>query len=390
MPLHASCRDDALCTSCLALDLSPRKFVVLPGDKEYGTAKKDSETITRFDFEFGTVEDIVKRKSCPLCRLVCTATNADKLPALDHTDTPIIIVANWRTTGPRIASEPGQQIDPDAEPMHRPELRYLLVAALNSDRRTFTNDFIPWKQMWLLYDDVATADPLAAPNAKDYSVCLRKSDAIDFGLVRRRIANCRDQHGDACNGDHTHLDDEDLAEFLFIDVERQCLTHIRSGTEYAALSYVWGTRNFFKTTRAAVAELERPGALDLGGEHLPFTIRDAMLVTRKVGMRYLWVDTLCIIQDDADVKMKMKMIMMMDEVYGGASLVIEAAGSSDAYAGIAGIHPAGTDQRPRQVLEQIAPGLRLVCPDTTLLEYMKMPYNRRHGPCKRPIYRCVH
>lgn len=33
---------------------------------------------------------------------------------------------------------------------------------------------------------------------------------------------------------------------------------------------------------------------------LPKTGQDAVFIVRKLGFRYLWVDSLCIIQDDED------------------------------------------------------------------------------------------
>jgi hypothetical protein len=57
---------------------------------------------------------------------------------------------------------------------------------------------------------------------------------------------------------------------------------------YAALSYVWGTSNPFATTQANL-EANKQG-IDV--EHLPKTIRDAILVAREMGIGYLWIDSL--------------------------------------------------------------------------------------------------
>jgi hypothetical protein len=59
-------------------------------------------------------------------------------------------------------------------------------------------------------------------------------------------------------------------------------------------------------------------------EELPRTVRDAITVTRSLEYGYLWVDSLCIIQDDKqDQDLQ---IGMMDEIYSNATLTI-AAGS---------------------------------------------------------------
>jgi hypothetical protein len=59
-------------------------------------------------------------------------------------------------------------------------------------------------------------------------------------------------------------------------------------------------------------------------EILPRTIRDAIEVTRAIDYRYLWVDSLCIIQDDEQDRDFQ--IAMMDQIYSNADLTI-AAGS---------------------------------------------------------------
>ena len=62
-------------------------------------------------------------------------------------------------------------------------------------------------------------------------------------------------------------------------------------------------------------------------DSLPRTIRDIVSVCRQLGQQYLWVDALCIIQDNAADKMAQ--IPRMADIYSGALLVISAAGTAD-------------------------------------------------------------
>lgn len=65
---------------------------------------------------------------------------------------------------------------------------------------------------------------------------------------------------------------------------------------------------------------------------MPLTIRDAITVTRELGIPYLWVDSLCIIQDSyADW---LKEAATMQAVYKNSVVTIAAESSSDAHAGI--------------------------------------------------------
>lgn len=88
---------------------------------------------------------------------------------------------------------------------------------------------------------------------------------------------------------------------------------------------------------------------------LPATIRHAISFTREIGIRYLWVDSLCIVQDDNEHKGKQ--IKHMHQVFGGALVTIVAASGDDADAGLPGVPDA-----PRNVEQPIASvdGLRLL------------------------------
>jgi len=73
---------------------------------------------------------------------------------------------------------------------------------------------------------------------------------------------------------------------------------------------------------------------------LPATIEDAIAVTREIGESYLWVDQLCILQDDASDKHNL--ITQMDRIYAHSVLTIVAADGDNADAGLAGL---GTQRR---------------------------------------------
>ncbi|EKG19963.1 Heterokaryon incompatibility [Macrophomina phaseolina MS6] len=125
--------------------------------------------------------------------------------------------------------------------------------------------------------------------------------------------------------------------FKVIDLQRLCISSLPKGAAFAALSYVWGAPSAsdktFETTTANVRRLEEEGGL--GDELIPQTIRDAMTVAAGVGLRYLWVDRLCIVQDDQDTKPGQ--LVAMGRIYQHALLTIVAAAGDDAHYGLAGI-----------------------------------------------------
>lgn len=96
--------------------------------------------------------------------------------------------------------------------------------------------------------------------------------------------------------------------------------------EYACLSYCWGGDQF-KTTCANLEGL----TAEIPGDSLSQTVADAADVTRRLGLRYLWVDALCVVQDsDED---KAKHIYTMGAIYKNSTVTITAATASAASQG---------------------------------------------------------
>ncbi|KAF2661048.1 HET-domain-containing protein [Lophiostoma macrostomum CBS 122681] len=65
---------------------------------------------------------------------------------------------------------------------------------------------------------------------------------------------------------------------------------------YIALSHRWGLTHSFITTVRSLQT--RQAGFDL--QELPKTYRDAALVVSRLGFEYLWIDAICIVQDDND------------------------------------------------------------------------------------------
>jgi hypothetical protein len=97
---------------------------------------------------------------------------------------------------------------------------------------------------------------------------------------------------------------------------------------YIALSHCWGHRPFLRTLSGSL-DAHRS---EIVWARLPQTFQDAVEFTRRLGIRYLWIDSLCIVQDDQlDWRRE---AAKMASVYQGATLVISAAKSEGAYGGL--------------------------------------------------------
>lgn len=133
-------------------------------------------------------------------------------------------------------------------------------------------------------------------------------------------------------------------DFRLIDVNQECLVSATPAARYVALSYVWGNleRTYLRNCKANVKMLHTPGAIRYNDSEVPRTVRDAIITAINLEYQYLWVDTLCIIQDDASDKGDQ--IRKMADIYQMASLTIVASAGSDADAGIPGVSTTSRDQ----------------------------------------------
>ncbi|KAK8220912.1 heterokaryon incompatibility protein-domain-containing protein [Phyllosticta capitalensis] len=127
--------------------------------------------------------------------------------------------------------------------------------------------------------------------------------------------------------------------FRLIDTEEKCILLAPSGPfEYACLSYVWGDVKAYQATSRNISRLEKPSSLS--NSKVPATIQDAMAVCQILSIRYLWVDRLCILQDDDDLNGdKQAQIQDMGRIYNCAFVTL-AAMEGDASFGLCGVSKA--------------------------------------------------
>jgi hypothetical protein len=151
------------------------------------------------------------------------------------------------------------------------------------------------------------------------------------GVVRQMIqwiAKCVLDHGDcaigAIRGDPPHA----VVPKRLVEVDTNSPAHVRlvslpEPVQYLALSYCWGTSKQQGTTKNNLAMRQS----SIRVTDLPKTLQDAILVTQTLGLRHVWIDSICIIQDDkqdwAEESAKMA------DIYVGAHVVIAATQAAD-------------------------------------------------------------
>jgi hypothetical protein len=167
--------------------------------------------------------------------------------------------------------------------------------------------------------------------------CVRTQVPIEISPLSRKtissikdwITNCVDQKDNS----HTRcfLSGKKFLPSRLIEIEQSDsglqLRLVRSqdvdpehhgGINYTTLSYCWGGNQPVKLIAKSLASYEQeiPWAI------LPKTLQDAATTTNLLGIRYVWVDSLCIIQDDDDDKSRE--ISQMAMVYSHSTLTIMA------------------------------------------------------------------
>ncbi|KAF2202273.1 HET-domain-containing protein, partial [Delitschia confertaspora ATCC 74209] len=203
-------------------------------------------------------------------------------------------------------------------------------------------------------------------------------------LVRYWMAKCEKIHA-ACKPDYSSKDFR--FPFRLIDVQNGRLVEAPRDVRYVALSYVWGG---VKPEGSITSEgLKEPEEEYLHikpiieGRVIPRTIQDAIRLCQLLDERYLWTDSLCIMQDDefqdsngswtnAD---KMAQIPKMNLIYGASVLTIIAAHGTDSNAGLPGVHASNT--RTTQTIGKIGDQIFLSIKDDPMEDFWQSKWCER-------------
>ncbi|TQN67300.1 hypothetical protein CSHISOI_08167 [Colletotrichum shisoi] len=163
---------------------------------------------------------------------------------------------------------------------------------------------------------------------------LHGSPAETNGLVRKFLHNCLDHH-ELCRLGQPEEEFGLPSRILSIKdgaggISVKLVENDGLSGRYCALSHCWGPEDKrpLRTLRGNITD----HLASISWDKLPATFQDAVTLTRDLGIEYLWIDSLCIVQDDK--KDWLDESKKMASVYRRATLVIAAVSSEDCTQGL--------------------------------------------------------
>ena len=169
----------------------------------------------------------------------------------------------------------------------------------------------------------------------DGPISLESDSAQVFDLARTWLNLCLENH-DRCRQSSANQESPHLLPLRLLDVgsieDLEPEAHLVNTTgrsfddmPYLALSHCWGKESH-AAAMTTTGNLKARGIL-LPVSNLPKTILDAIIVTRQLGFRYLWIDTLCVMQDS--IEDWETACATMAGIYANSACTIAASASKD-------------------------------------------------------------
>ncbi|KAJ3548512.1 hypothetical protein NM208_g978 [Fusarium decemcellulare] len=252
-------------------------------------------------------------RGCPLCRIVADA--------LDHEEGRL-------ESNPKSSGQQATQSKDVAQPI------LLWVEITPPKKLSMSYLWVSWGDL-RIHLDVARADDdfiLTPEDEKEPDTSTGSTSAME--MAKTWLRTCKDDgsHG-KCQEAYRNRQNTGALPRRLLRVggpdDNPRLVQVQDiRVPYCALSYCWGTKDFFMTTRANLSQ----NMEEIPRESFPIIMQDAMSVTRSLGYDYIWIDALCIVQDDE--KDWAHEASIMGSVYSNAELTISTLVAGDCHTGL--------------------------------------------------------
>ncbi|RSL64888.1 hypothetical protein CEP53_003891 [Fusarium sp. AF-6] len=176
---------------------------------------------------------------------------------------------------------------------------------------------------------VASPDDPAAQDIVFRSIKEQTDTEETFEFLRSQIQECYETH---CHQETCPPPKGDFAPRRVIRIDgttdppslRLYAPEMGEDVRWCALSYCWDRQSQSVMTTVATLQ-ERFDGIDFG--ELPKTLQDAIISTHRLGIQYIWIDSLCIVQDDNNEKVQD--ITQMGEVCSQAYITLSASSAAN-------------------------------------------------------------
>ncbi|KAF4990544.1 hypothetical protein FGRMN_8405 [Fusarium graminum] len=153
---------------------------------------------------------------------------------------------------------------------------------------------------------------------------------LSLGLAKQWLDDCCESHVDCrlyC-ATQTSILPTRVIDLEPMNTDKDPILLVTNGQRapYVALSYCWGGASFIKTSDSNLQQQQQ--GIPIGS--LPKTFRDAIVITKALGVGYLWIDSICIIQGPSKTDWGQE-AQNMRHYYRNALVTICAQGSSDPF-----------------------------------------------------------
>ena len=157
-------------------------------------------------------------------------------------------------------------------------------------------------------------------------------DSTVIEQAKKWLHTCLETHIGQCDNLKFSKENPDLLiEIQSSEYIRLC-DNLPSGTPYVALSYCWGDRKLMSGPENKEIDEGQTLTTNVGPRHgwfpiasVPTTVRDALRIVYAMGLRYAWVDALCVLQDQA-----LSGVAKMHKVYANALFTLCACATTRA------------------------------------------------------------
>lgn len=362
-----------LCERCSPLRLNVEKFLVKNDKSSDARPSVQSLQLANERYFLGSLEEISRETdaTCQLCALVSHAVPDPKPP---HTNGAACHLV-WEIDGRKSV---------DAEAKGEKRTRRLRVCWDHPDLRQYESNLV-------------LAAPASYDNSDvDYRGLLNKeteflgrrlgSKESKRNLIRELLRLCERYHDHRCTGKLGIEDDfhETLMEPYFgvIDIENDNLVPLpfkENGDQlefesYATVSYVWGKSGSREhTTKITnIQSRRKSGGLASVIKTLPKALQQSIRLVQELGIRYIWIDAICIVQDSSHSWNLNARAMHL--VYGNAIFTLCAADGLDARTGLLALDQ---DHQPAQFIATSADGAHLMLHQPPEVSIEASQWNKR-------------